>query len=55
MVPNVYEGLMSCLSFLMSKDFPGDSDGRESASSAGDQGSIPGPGRPPGKGNDNPL
>ena len=39
----------------MSNDFPGDSDGRESASSAGDQGSIPGPGRPPGKGNDNPL
>ena len=34
----------------MSKDFPGESDGRESACSEGDQRSIPGPGRPPGEG-----
>ena len=35
--------------------FPGDSDDKESACSAGDQGSIPGLGRYPGKGNGNPL
>ena len=31
--------------------FPGDSDGKESTSNAGDPGSIPGLGRSPGKGN----
>ena len=31
--------------------FPGDSDGKESACSAGDQGSVPGLGRSPGGGN----
>ena len=31
------------------------SDGKESACNAGDLGSIPGSGRSPGKGNDNPL
>ena len=35
--------------------FPGGSDSKESASSAGDPGSIPGLGRRPGEGNDNPL
>ena len=35
--------------------FPGGSDGKESACSAGDQGSIPGLGRSPGEGNSNPL
>ena len=35
--------------------FPGDSDDKESACNAGDQGSIPGLGRYPGKGNGNPL
>ena len=35
--------------------FPGDSDGEESACNAGDLGSIPGLGRPPGGGHDNPL
>ena len=30
--------------------FPGGSDGKESACNAGDPGSIPGPGRSPGKG-----
>ena len=35
--------------------FPGGSNGKESACNAGDQGSIPGEGRSPGKGNSNPL
>ena len=36
-------------------DFPGGSDGKESAYNVGDTGSIPGSGRSPGKGNGNPL
>ena len=36
-------------------DFPGSSDGKESACKAGDQGWIPGSGRPLGEGNGNPL
>ena len=36
-------------------DFPGGSDGKVSAYSAGNLGSIPGVGRPPGEGNGNPL
>ena len=35
--------------------FPGGSAGKESACDAGDLGSIPGLGRPPGEGNDYPL
>ena len=35
--------------------FPGGSDGKESAFSAGDLGSVPGVGRSPGEGNGNPL
>ena len=35
--------------------FPGGSDGKESACNAGDLGSIPGFGRPPGEGNSYPL
>ena len=35
--------------------FPGSSDGKETACSAGDLGSIPGVGRSPGEGNGNPL
>ena len=35
--------------------FPGGSEGKESACSAGDPGSIPGLGRSPGEGDDNPL
>ena len=35
--------------------FLGGSDGKESPCSAGDPGSIPGLGRSPGEGNDNPL
>ena len=34
---------------------PCGSDGKESACNAGDPGSIPGSGRSPGEGNDNPL
>ena len=40
---------------LSSIDFPGGSDGKASAYSVGDEGSIPGLGRSPGKGNGNPL
>ena len=36
-------------------DFPGSSDSKESACSAGDLGSITGSGRSPGEGNGNPL
>ena len=39
----------------MVKSFPGGSDGKASAYSAGDPGSIPGLGRSPGEGNGNPL
>ena len=35
--------------------FPGGSDGKSSASNAGDLGLIPGLGRSPGEGNGNPL
>ena len=35
--------------------FPGGSEGKASAYNAGHPGSIPGPGRCPGEGNDNPL
>ena len=38
-----------------SHDFPGGLDGKASAYSAGDLGSIPGSGRSPGEGNGNPL
>ena len=40
---------------LWLRGFPGGSDGKASACSAGDPGSIPGSGRPPGEGNGNPL
>ena len=42
-------------SFLRTKGFPDNSDGKESACNAGDLGSIPGSGRSPGEGNGNPL
>ena len=38
-----------------SLDFPGGSDGKESAYDAGDLISVPGSGRSPGEGNGNPL
>ena len=37
------------------QDFPGGSDGKESACNAGDLGLIPGSGRSPEEGNGNPL
>ena len=40
---------------LIYKDFPGGSDGKESACNAGDLGLIPGLGRCPGEGDGNPL
>ena len=40
---------------VYAKDFPGGSDGIESACNAGDLGSIPGSGRSPGGGNGNPV
>ena len=43
------------LKLLTGSDFPGGSDGKASAYSAGDPGSIPGSGRSPGEGNGNPL
>ena len=39
----------------MSRGFPGGSDGKVSAYTVGDQGSIPGLGRSSGEGNGNPL
>ena len=42
-------------SHLFGCTFPGDSDGKESACSAGNPGLILGSGRFPGVGNDNPL
>ena len=41
--------------FAMLWGFPGGSDGKESACSAGDPGLIPGLGRSPGEGNSDPL
>ena len=35
--------------------FPGGADGKESSCSAGDLGLVPGSGRSPGEGNENPL
>ena len=40
---------------LTKEDFPGGSDGKESACNAGDLASIPGSGRSPAKGNGYPL
>ena len=45
-----------CVTCIMKNvGFPGDSDGKESARNAEDQGSIPGSGRSPGEGNGNPF
>ena len=43
------------MSFITHQDFPGVSDGKESAYNARDPTSIPGLGRSPGEGNGNPL
>ena len=44
-----------CMNGLACKDFPGGSDGKESACNAGDPGSMPGSERSLGEGNGNPL
>ena len=41
--------------FACIKGFPGGLDGKEFAFNEGDPGSVPGSGRSPGEGNDNPL
>ena len=41
--------------YVPAVDFPGGSDGKESACNAGDLGSIPGSGKSPGEGNGYPL
>ena len=43
------------MSLYIHSDFSGGSDGKASACNVGDPGSIPGLGRCPGEGNDNPL
>ena len=51
-------GSVSLITLLLTttlKGFPGGSDGKESACNAGDPGSIPGSGRSPREGNDNPV
>jgi hypothetical protein len=55
-VKNNEEGKV-CLERYLGRplDFPGGSDGKASAYNTGDPGSIPGSGRSPGEGNDNPL
>ena len=43
------------LLFILNLDFPGTSDGKESACNVGDLGSVPGSERAPGERNGNPL
>ena len=50
---HIYYGI--CYILIYAKGFPGGSDGKESACNAGNPGLIPGLGRSPGEGNDNPL
>ena len=51
--PPVLTEILDIFSFTVL--FPGGSDGKVSAYNAGNWGSIPGSGRSPGEGNDNPL
>ena len=44
-----------CVYIYIYSDFPGGSEDKTSACNAGDPGLIPGLGRSPGEGNDNPL
>ena len=44
-----------CVKYVKYDGFPGGSDGKESACSAGEPGMIPGSGRSPGEGNGYPL
>ena len=46
---------INCILVYVYLGFPGGSDGKESACNSGDPGLIPGLGRSPGEGNDNPL
>ena len=50
-----FVGKVMSLLFHMLLDFPGGSDGKVSAYSVGDLGSIPGSGRSSGEGNGNPF
>ena len=53
---NMLHTYISTWTFLFSSwGFAGSSDSKESAYNAGDPGSIPGSGKPPGEGNDNPF
>ena len=52
--PVAMRGLLTAVASL-GAGFPGGSDGKESACSAGDPGSIPGSGTSPEEGNSNPL
>ena len=52
---NITSGKVALTSALVKWSFPGGSDGKESASNAGDLGSIPGLGRAPGGGRGNPF
>ena len=45
----------NCSNLLLKMDFPGGSVVKNLPANAGDAGSIPGLGRSPGEGNDNPL
>ena len=47
--------LISTTTLVLNRFYPGGSDGKESACDTGNEGSIPGLGRSPGEGNDNPL
>ena len=51
----MYNDLGKQFYLLKGLSFPGGSVSKESACNAGDPGSIPGSGRSPGEGNDNPL
>ena len=48
-------GLWHLPTYFLTLGFPGGSDSKQSVCNAGDPGSIPGLGRSPGDGNDNPL
>ena len=55
LTPGVWQDLLWGCEHAYLQGFPGGSDSKESACSAGDLGLIPGSGRSPGEGNGNPL
>ena len=55
MAESSHKSFYSLLTVLGNKGFPGGSVVKNLPANAGDLGSIPGLGRPPGEGNDNPL